>query len=223
MFKNEESKVNFWFLGWILCRQEKSMALQVMCIFTPQWPHAARPETNGNWSFLNSHPMNWKPSDAPQCHSCLSVQGAFIILEKFLTTKNYQGWEVEKKGWWWAKDGINLTVETQTADCECKNTNDQTKAKSRAGAGGRKRMNVRRKKKKEKGKRKGVHTCDSRTHARTITQTELGHAHLPCVSVDWVNQPNFPFFFSVRSASVTPWRLPTCSSHSQTAEEASGQ
>lgn len=29
--------------------------------------------------------------------------------------------------------------------------------------------------------------------------------HLPCVSVDWVNQPNFPFFFSVRSASVTPW------------------
>lgn len=31
-------------------------------------------------------------------------------------------------------------------------------------------------------------------------------AFLPCVSVDWVNQPNFPFFFSVRSASVTPWR-----------------
>lgn len=31
------------------------------------------------------------------------------------------------------------------------------------------------------------------------------HTHLPCVSVDWVNQPNFPFFFSVRSASVTPW------------------
>lgn len=29
--------------------------------------------------------------------------------------------------------------------------------------------------------------------------------NLPCVSVDWVNQPNFPFFFSVRSASVTPW------------------
>lgn len=33
--------------------------------------------------------------------------------------------------------------------------------------------------------------------------------HLPCVSVDWVNQPNFPFFFSVRSASVTPW----CNQH----------
>lgn len=39
---------------------------------------------------------------------------------------------------------------------------------------------------------------------------EATHVHacafLPCVSVDWVNQPNFPFFFSVRSASVTPWR-----------------
>ncbi len=41
--------------------------------------------------------------------------------------------------------------------------------------------------------RKKTHTP---RHART---------HLPCVSVDWVNQPNFPFFFSVRSASVTPW------------------
>lgn len=38
-------------------------------------------------------------------------------------------------------------------------------------------------------------------HAATHTCTVL-----PCVSVDWVNQPNFPFFFSVRSARVTPWR-----------------
>lgn len=39
-------------------------------------------------------------------------------------------------------------------------------------------------------------------HALTPTYIQT---HLPCVSVDWVNQPNFPFFFSVRSASVTPW------------------
>lgn len=38
-----------------------------------------------------------------------------------------------------------------------------------------------------------------------VARTKVEHAHLPCVSVDWVNQPNFPFFFSVRSASVTPW------------------
>ena len=40
------------------------------------------------------------------------------------------------------------------------------------------------------------------TQSRTLTHTQT---HLPCVSVDWVNQPNFPFFFWVRSASVTPW------------------
>lgn len=36
--------------------------------------------------------------------------------------------------------------------------------------------------------------------------TRFAHTqtHLPCVSVDWENQPNFPFFFWVRSASVTP-------------------
>lgn len=39
-------------------------------------------------------------------------------------------------------------------------------------------------------------------HSLTLMHTQT---HLPCVSVDWVNQPNFPFFFSVRSASVTPW------------------
>lgn len=41
-----------------------------------------------------------------------------------------------------------------------------------------------------------------KTHTPWYSHTQT---HLPCVSVDWVNQPNFPFFFSVRSASVTPW------------------
>lgn len=44
------------------------------------------------------------------------------------------------------------------------------------------------------------HTCE-----HVLTRGHI-HARVPCVSVDWVNQPNFPFFFSVRSASVTPWR-----------------
>ncbi len=47
---------------------------------------------------------------------------------------------------------------------------------------------------------------NTRTHTHTHTHTPWHtQTHLPCVSVDWVNQPNFPFFFSVRSASVTPW------------------
>lgn len=48
------------------------------------------------------------------------------------------------------------------------------------------------------------HTCE---HVLTRGHTHV-HARtfLPCVSVDWVNQPNFPLFFSVRSARVTPWR-----------------
>lgn len=46
----------------------------------------------------------------------------------------------------------------------------------------------------------------SKAHAgRGDLQDKHTQTHLPCVSVDWVNQPNFPFFFSVRSASVTPW------------------
>lgn len=48
------------------------------------------------------------------------------------------------------------------------------------------------------------HTCE---HVLTRGHTHVhACAFLPCVSVDWVNQPNFPFFFSVRSARVTPWR-----------------
>lgn len=43
----------------------------------------------------------------------------------------------------------------------------------------------------------------TKTHTPWYSRTHT-HTHLPCVSVDWVNQPNFPFFFSVRSASVTP-------------------
>lgn len=48
------------------------------------------------------------------------------------------------------------------------------------------------------------HTCE---HVLTRGHTHVhACAFLPCVSEDWVNQPNFPFFFSVRSARVTPWR-----------------
>lgn len=126
----------------------------------------------------------------------------------YLTSKACQQQEEVEIKWmirWYVKDENLFDLwYTNSKQRTCKHewVNESV---SRAGAGG---SNLQDRggpfwwtcagRKKEKGGWGGnhIHPRDGRTHT---------HTHLPCVSVDWVNQPNFPFFFSVRSASVTPW------------------